>query len=79
MSAIFISGKTSCRRHRNYSHTSGDFTDKIPGQYIETQPMYSDLNGNTVHVLTEPLLDQACMNLLTCHISPSTKIHHNKL
>jgi len=84
MSANFISGKTLRRKHRNYSHTSGDFTDKIPGQCIVTQPMHSGLNRNIVHAkwkhcpCTEPLLDQAYMHLLKCHILLSTKINHNK-
>jgi hypothetical protein len=53
-----------------FTHTTGNTLLKA---------MHSGLNGNTVHTLTEPLLDQAYMHLLTCHISLSTKIHHNKL
>jgi len=53
MSAIFIPGETLHRKCRNYSHTSGDFTDEIPGHCIVTQPIHSGLNGNTVHTLTE--------------------------
>jgi len=64
MSLIFISKKTLHRKHRNYSHTSGDFTDKIPGHSIVTQPVHSGLNGNTVHTLAEPLSDQHYMHLL---------------
>lgn len=75
----FLYLEKHCVESTEIIHTLRETTDKMPGQYIATQPMYSGLNGNTVHVLTERLLEQAYANLLTCHISLPTKIHHNTL
>jgi len=50
MSAIFITGKTLRRKHRNYSHTSGAFTDEIPGHCIVTQPIHSGVKRDQLDV-----------------------------